>query len=633
MGIETLWLDEEDDIDKIDFSKTLFLTEGSADWNIPLRDDCFYILHNCNAKTYAHLSKLGRCITLQVYTDDVLTRKGAKQIAPCIYTHLAEGAIYMPWATNLLPHEIDAMKEHVPEVKKEQEIHWVGTIGGGVHGNESELTPFINACKEHAFAFIHNNPWTKPVSSEETVKLMQKSFMAPAIVGSWQKEKGYIPCRIFKNISYGQLGITNSPRTYELFEKKIVYHSDTRELFLAAKEKLETLKIEEVHELMDFVKEKHTFVNRIDTLLTFFRECLKERSVQPVKRLKVLHLTFHKGTLREFERIADKLCLDVTNWYIPDLPKEFFDPGHSGNALYNVGHDRAKRIWEAHKQTFNGFDVIVTSDTAPLSRIFLQNGWKKPLIVWISNRFDYADTASLDCQFPDPEYYALIRAAAKADNVRVIANTEFEHHYARSKGVETGMLTIKPFMGRIESVATPAIPESVDKANTFFLPSYVNETTTFNLKKKCKELGIPTYQGSFNGPAELKGFKGVIHLPYAYSTIALFANMQLGLPYFVPSKKFLGKMFETKGYWHQDKQILQKEGRFDLSEWYSGENSSVITTFDSWEDLQKKVKKADYKKMKMEIKTHARAHREEMVRRWHKVFDELAPYVCPATGG
>ena len=35
------------------------------------------------------------------------------------------------------------------------------------------------------------------------------SRIAPAIAGKFQVDINYLPCRMFKNISYGQLGITN----------------------------------------------------------------------------------------------------------------------------------------------------------------------------------------------------------------------------------------------------------------------------------------------------------------------------------------------------------------------------------------------------------------------------------------
>ena len=64
---------------------------------------------------------------------------------------------------------------------------------------------------------------------------------------------------------------------------------------------------------------------------------------------------------------------------------------HSNGNVFFVKKDFGKRSWVNSVVDFGKFDVIVTSDTAPLSRIFLQNNWKKPLIIWICNRFDYVD--------------------------------------------------------------------------------------------------------------------------------------------------------------------------------------------------------------------------------------------------
>jgi hypothetical protein len=138
-------------------------------------------------------------------------------------------------------------------------------VGEGKFGNKEQLMPFIQACKENGIAFTVKHY----VPSDEHKKIIGSSFMAPAIVGKWQEEQGYIPCRIFKNISYGKMGVTNSRHVFELFEQKIVYNPDTYQLFYDAKTKLETMRLDELYELMDFVKLKHTYLNRIATLLDF----------------------------------------------------------------------------------------------------------------------------------------------------------------------------------------------------------------------------------------------------------------------------------------------------------------------------------------------------------------------------
>ena len=45
LGYKTIWLNNNDNITHIDFSNTLFLTEGQVDNRIPIRKDSYYILH------------------------------------------------------------------------------------------------------------------------------------------------------------------------------------------------------------------------------------------------------------------------------------------------------------------------------------------------------------------------------------------------------------------------------------------------------------------------------------------------------------------------------------------------------------------------------------------------------------
>lgn len=271
LGYPTYWFDDKDDIKDFDFAGTLFLTEGQADKNIPLRDDCCYMIHNCASTKYQSLDPR-KNIYFQVYTDSILSIPTLVKIDHCIYYDLPGRCVYMPWATDLLPEEIDEIKKGVTPNSSNDSIYWIGTIGDGIFGNIDQLSPFIKACKEKGIAFYHRTN----VSPDLSIKLIQDSYLAPAIVGKWQRENGYIPCRIFKNISYGKLGLTNSLRVFELFEGKIVYHPDTYQLFYDAQKRLETLTFEELFDLMDFVKNKHTYLNRIDVMLNFLELVLQQ---------------------------------------------------------------------------------------------------------------------------------------------------------------------------------------------------------------------------------------------------------------------------------------------------------------------------------------------------------------------
>jgi len=264
LGFPTFWFDNSDDVSSFDFSRTLFVTEGSADEGIPLRKDSLYMIHNIASDKYNDLDRKN-WICFQVYTDDILSNSNLIKIEPCIYYDLPAQCLYMPWATDLLPYEIEEAK--INKVGVEKKIYWVGTVGEGLYGNLSVLQPLIKACEENGIEFVSLHG----VSREENQNRIRSSFLAPAIVGEWQLEKGYIPCRIFKNISYGKLGVTNSKRVAELFEGKIVYNPDPYQLFYDAKQRQEMLTQKELFEQMDFVKEKHTYVSRIETMLSFFK--------------------------------------------------------------------------------------------------------------------------------------------------------------------------------------------------------------------------------------------------------------------------------------------------------------------------------------------------------------------------
>ena len=271
LGYDTYWLDDSDMVDGIDFSSSLFITEGQVDKNIPLRDDCKYILHNCYSDKYHDLMCKGNAIRLQVYTNDCLACN-VQKVDDYIYIDREGSCIYMPWATDLLPYEIESIKEKMLERSetKKKVVTFIGFVGGGSFGNSSNVEPFQRACEENGMPFVATGLYTSGIISiEENISSIYNSYMAPAIQGEWQCEKGYIPCRIFKNISYGALGITNSKTVWELFNKKIVYNADTYQLFFDACDRVNIITLEEQFELMDFVKEKHTYLNRIEHLLCF----------------------------------------------------------------------------------------------------------------------------------------------------------------------------------------------------------------------------------------------------------------------------------------------------------------------------------------------------------------------------
>ena len=277
LGYEVLWLDKNDDVSTIDFSNSLFLTEGQADKGMPLRSDCRYILHNCDSGKYQKLFEQGNCIKLQVYTHDCTTRN-VQKVDDLTYINIDKKSIYMPWATDLLPHEIEENKGKIAQTQKKMASYYVGSVGSGMFGNRDKVAPFSRACHEGGVSFSIR----KKVTPEENIRLIQEAIVAPATQSEWQVRQGYIPCRIFKNISYGAMGVTNSETVQDLFKGRLVYNPDTYQLFHDAYKRVTTMRMEELYELMDMVKEKHTYLNRIEHLLDFMHLIKPLDNYQPI---------------------------------------------------------------------------------------------------------------------------------------------------------------------------------------------------------------------------------------------------------------------------------------------------------------------------------------------------------------
>lgn len=314
--------------------------------------------------------------------------------------------------------------------------------------------------------------------------------------------------------------------------------------------------------------------------------------------MKILHVTYHSGCAKNIEYVCKELGYSLETQF--------------ANWNYNISANRANEIYNKYKDYYNQFDVIITSDTGPLARIFLQNTFKK-LIIWVCNRFDYADMATNDCNFPDKEFYELYKNAANNTNVKIFSYTKFEHEYAREfRGVELGKKVLKPcaFIDNSE--------KTLNLKDTFFIPPYHNDSIFMNLKAKCDDLGIKTYAGRYNGPKDLEDCNGIIHIPYAWSNLALFENWTLGNVYFIPSKDFLIQLSQKNNFfWSPPFSIKHIES----SEWYLPEHKDLFIYFNSWDELKELHCNAELiKNKKNKCLNFMQNHTKNMLKIWDDII-------------
>ncbi len=302
LGKDTYWFsdDNHESPNTFSYKKCLFIAEGFQDSKIPLDTSNIYFINFCiypqkylrvGARLFEIRFKVNEfhdcnndwklddgTHTLVNLSEDVLYERLTSDsgVAPEFRGQTPHPmnyeAVYMTWPTDLLPWEINLDDATTP---RENAIHFVGTPY-----KNKRLDTFKEIVARNGIEWIHHDPWTKPVSFEEGKEFVQKSILAPDFRPESSPEDkaqygelngknhlgiGYIPCRLYKNISYGHLPLTDSPHAAEHFGDAVVFDRDIETLF---RKGLEAQKdIERKHRAMKFVQSRHTYLHRVRDLL------------------------------------------------------------------------------------------------------------------------------------------------------------------------------------------------------------------------------------------------------------------------------------------------------------------------------------------------------------------------------
>lgn len=168
-----------------------------------------YVLHNFGP-AYPVWDGLEeeRFLRLQVYTN-ACERYGVEW-APARRYNRSERILFQPWGTDLLEEDF------LPPVFEpdSREVPFAGSVwDGDGQGNMAAVDELKRIVDAHRLVFRHY----QHISDHENVRAMRFARLAPAITGAWQVEQDYLPCRVFKNVSYGTLALTNVPKFRELF--------------------------------------------------------------------------------------------------------------------------------------------------------------------------------------------------------------------------------------------------------------------------------------------------------------------------------------------------------------------------------------------------------------------------------
>jgi hypothetical protein len=188
---------------------------------LPLVTGARYVIHNNERADLASAITNGAGINLQTWTFNCPGEPIDGRQA--IRFNAATRTLFQPWGTS-----VPVDKWSKPNLSNSKLVFWVGSVWNNDldQGNKSVIAELAGALANQNRRLVHF--WRTPEILHK--RLIQLSGLRPAVCGKWQADNGYIPCRAFKNLSFGALPITNNQAINVALGDSIPCHSSMQEL-------------------------------------------------------------------------------------------------------------------------------------------------------------------------------------------------------------------------------------------------------------------------------------------------------------------------------------------------------------------------------------------------------------------
>jgi hypothetical protein len=275
LGYKVEWYGNDDDVTNVDFSNSLFITEHQGDEKMPIRNDCLYVIHNIDNSTKKYDIPDENIINLKCsHRDNDMCNnvRTFNEIEHSFYGHKKHIIYFTLWATDLFPEEINENIKNIDSILKKRDdgmFYHIGMASQTWLGIMNHLHYDLGLNIRHLGGVWQDKP---EMDEYEAMEFTQKSVLPLALQDIDQIKLNYVPCRIFKNISYGRMGVTNNPFVNTFFDNKLVYNSDIKQCIQQAI-KFESLPVEKrktrIVGLMEKVRDHHTYINRVEDLCNF----------------------------------------------------------------------------------------------------------------------------------------------------------------------------------------------------------------------------------------------------------------------------------------------------------------------------------------------------------------------------
>lgn len=209
LGYDTVWVDDKKSNQALLEGSNLVLAVDVASTHLQWRPNNQYVLHNLKREDFISQPNV---LNLQVITRASSGLSLDESIAK--YDSKSK-TLFQPWG---ISEEISHWKS--PSEKNSKTEFWIGAIWNNSlnQGNSKVMGEYVDALREREIN-LRRVGGTRSIRKSgvnplKALDLVNRSPIGSAIVGQWQLENQYIPCRLFKNIAAGHVPTSNANFNY-----------------------------------------------------------------------------------------------------------------------------------------------------------------------------------------------------------------------------------------------------------------------------------------------------------------------------------------------------------------------------------------------------------------------------------
>lgn len=271
LDYDVVWYDDDEEYSDENLSDSIIISEINCCRHLPIDKSSKYFIHNIQDDFIPQTKfDFDNVYNLLVYHegyrwDDTITKIDDYSW----YDSKSKTSVIM-WATDLLPDEIDEQDAVIYDDSK-PDVNYVGSLSidyrrrlvglvqknnkqfknyGGYSGLRSSKTP------------------TGFIDDRDSIELIKQSYLNFDLRPQQHLDNGYIPCRVFKTMSYGCWVGTNSEKISSFLGNRLTVESELSSLYSKTEEDSKNATSDILIDNKNYIRDNHTYINRVNSLLS-----------------------------------------------------------------------------------------------------------------------------------------------------------------------------------------------------------------------------------------------------------------------------------------------------------------------------------------------------------------------------